>query len=178
MESLLIKNSLRKFLKTIRKTLPPQRQEEAAQALKDHLLPLLTPYHSVLSFWSLCSEINTSHINQCLAVNGQLLLPKVEDQSLTIYRIEDIEQQLYRGKFGIHEPIPEKCEQVKEVEIALIPALGFDFQNNRIGYGKGYYDRFLSSMNCLSIGVGFKEQMIPSIPIENQDIPLSQIELF
>lgn len=180
MENLLNKALLREELKKARQTLSPQRREEAAHLLSS-LLSSLATYKSVLSFSSLSQEIDTSLLNRFLAKTGRLLLPKMVGESLKIYRVTDLDNQLEQNAFGLWEPIPTKCEEIskEQIEIVLVPALGFDRANHRIGYGKGYYDRFLASIpDCPTIGVGFKEQRVDSLPIESTDFPLKTISLF
>ncbi|MCC5832181.1 MAG: 5-formyltetrahydrofolate cyclo-ligase [Chlamydiales bacterium] len=172
------KKTLREELKKIRAGLSHFRREEAAQDLRDTLLPFLASYSSVLSFASLTTEIDTSRLNLFLASKSKLLLPKTEKGSLKIYHVRSLQDQLKKGAFGLYEPIPSKCEEASKIEIALVPALGFDRANHRIGYGKGYYDRFLSTLNCPVIGIGFKEQLIDSLPTEPTDIPLTHVALF
>jgi 5-formyltetrahydrofolate cyclo-ligase len=174
----LSKKSFREELKRILLELSPHRREEAAQNLLDSLLPSLVLYSSVLSFASLSLEIDTSLLNRFLASTGRLLLPKPQNESLKIYRVTNLDTQLEKGAFGIDEPIPSKCEEASEIEIVLVPALGFDHANHRIGYGKGFYDRFLAFLSRPSIGIGFKEQLIDSIPASPTDISLTRVYLF
>lgn len=103
----------------------------------------------------------------------------VED-TLVIFCVTNIDTQLVKGAFGLYEPNPNLCDEVarEEIEIVLVPALGFDKSNHRIGYGKGFYDRFLASIECPTIGVGYHEQLVDSILTEPTDIPLKTISLF
>jgi len=177
----LNKELVREELKKARQELSKQRREEAAESLLTSLLPSLASYGCVLSFSSLSQEIDISLLNRFLASTGRLLLPKTVDQTLKIYRVTNLDKQLERGAFGLLEPIPAKCEEVlpEEIEIILVPALGFDKANHRIGYGKGYYDRFLASLtSCSTIGVGFKEQLVNTLPTDSTDHPLNHISLF
>ena len=54
----------------------------------------------------------------------------------------------------------------------IVPLIAFDSENRRLGHGKGYYDRFLSSSEALKIGVAFSEQKIRRVPVEAHDVPL------
>lgn len=175
------KKSSREELKKSCHKLSAQRRKEAAESLLTSLLPFLASYDSVLSFASLFQEIDTSLLNRFLASTGRLLLPKVVEQNLKIYRITNLEKQLEKGSFDLFEPIPANCEEIpnKQIEIILVPALGFDKTNHRIGYGRGYYDRFLASLpNCPTIGIGYKEQLVDTLPIDSTDYPLTTINLF
>ncbi len=77
-----------------------------------------------------------------------------------------------RGAFGIWEPngIP-----VNSIDLIFVPGVVFDIDRNRIGYGKGYYDRFLRNSNATTIGLAFSCQIVPQIPKEPHDIQLDMI---
>ena len=90
--------------------------------------------------------------------------------------------KLEKNKWGILEPDPNRCEEISfsEVELAFIPGVAFDINQNRIGYGKGYYDRLLTlAPHIKAIGVGFEEQLSEEkIPTESHDISLNRTLLF
>ncbi|MCH9628118.1 MAG: 5-formyltetrahydrofolate cyclo-ligase [Chlamydiales bacterium] len=130
---------------------------------------------------SLPDEIDTSLFNRYLATTHRLLLPKVVGSALKIYHVTDLNKELERQAFGLLEPIPALCREAsaEEIEVVLVPALGFDQKKHRIGYGKGYYDRFLSTLPaCPTIGVGFHEQLIERLPTEATDHSLTHLSLF
>jgi len=178
------KRAARQRLKVSRAALSAERRAEAKEALTATLVPKLAIYRSILSFHSLKEEIDTSSINAILAAQGRLLLPKVEKDSLHVYRVWDLSAQLVQGYQLLWEPDPSQCEMVAidEIECILLPGLGFDTMHHRIGYGKGHYDRFLARFHTalpITIGIGFKEQLFDSsLPKELHDRPLDQVVLF
>ncbi len=181
MESLLSKEELRFQLKEMRAAISSGRREEASHALILELLPSLVSVDFVLSFASIHSEIDTSLLNLFLARTNRLLLPKIEGKSLTIYQVLHPSRDLKKNRMGLLEPNPKFCPQVDPtmISIALIPALGFDEQNQRIGYGFGFYDRFLKKHPHIhTIGIGYREQLLPSLPIQEHDTPLEKVTLF
>ncbi|HKK44144.1 MAG TPA: 5-formyltetrahydrofolate cyclo-ligase, partial [Balneolaceae bacterium] len=72
---------------------------------------------------------------------------------------------------------PNGGEQVspKELDLVVIPMVGGDEQRNRIGYGEGFYDRFLSLVSCPKIGLTFEQNIVERIPVEDFDITLDKI---
>lgn len=173
------KKNLRIDLKNLRLSLSEKRRVKAASDLFSSLIPLLSPFSSILSFASFQSEIEMGAFNLYLAKEGRLLLPRMEGDFLEIYQVSDLSKQLASNSFGLLEPIPQLCQKVENIEVVLVPALGFDKNHHRIGYGKGFYDRFLSALpHALTIGVGFKEQLVDKLPIEETDYPLSELHLF
>ena len=85
---------------------------------------------------------------------------------------------LKKSKYNILEPPKGGC--AKKIDCVLVPAVGFDMANHRIGYGKGHYDRYLAKQSdVVTIGVGFKEQLTQDfLPREDHDISLSNVFLF
>jgi len=152
-------------------------QALASERLASELLPHLSPYSFVLSFMSLPHEIDTFLLNENLAKQGRLLLPRVEKDLLLPYLVQDLQNDLHLGAFGILEPIPERCFPALP-SVILVPALGFDLTYHRIGYGKGYYDRLLAQLPSVPTwGLGFKEQLVSCLPIEPHDMPLDHLYL-
>ena len=82
-------------------------------------------------------------------------------------------QVLFVNKFGMLEP---KKSEIKIPDVALIPILAFDIQKYRLGYGKGYYDRYLKKFkNILTVGVAFSFQRHHKLPINQKDVKLDFI---
>ncbi len=141
----------------------------------------LRPFPHILSFASFGTEIETHSLNRLLAQREQLYLPKIVDNDLHIYHISDLDHQLAPNSLGIPEPIVERCEKLSpnQLSLILVPALGFDRHNHRIGYGKGFYDRLLYSLpHCPAYGIGFTEQLGDRLPCSKQDMSLDRLLLF
>lgn len=109
----------------------------------------------ILSFTSIGSEIDLKPLNDYLKGRGLLFLVP--------YKIDSI----------IDAPLTE-------IDCILVPALGFDREMFRLGYGKGYYDRFLAGVGEIpTIGVGFKEQLCEELlPRDPWDVPVKELLLF
>lgn len=144
------KTKWRQILLERRKTISKERREQASQILKEKL------YNKgrVLSFTPIGSEIDIQPLNKLLAKEGRLFLVPYEVDTL------------------IHVPL-------SEIDCILVPALGFDREFYRLGYGKGYYDRFLSQTKDIpTIGVGFQEQLCEEpLPRDPWDIPVQELVL-
>lgn len=175
-----MKDAIRKHLKQLLLEIGQERRLEAAEGLFSTLSTLLAPYTFILSFATFRSEIEMDRLNHELALSGRLLLPKIANDRLTIHHVQDLSKQTAPNRFGIPEPLP-CCPQInpEQIDVILIPGLGFDQIHHRIGYGKGYYDRFLPLAKASrKIGIGFKEQLVERLPIEKTDYPLSETLLF
>lgn len=151
-----VKAHFREHLKKQMLSISALRRMEAKRGLEE--IPL--PQGLILSFSSFSSEIDTSSLNKRLLQEERLVLPHVSGDLLLLYHGDD---QI--------DPCSIAC--------ALIPGLGFDASNMRLGRGKGYYDRFLKTLPLLhTIGIGFQEQYVDQLPCEPHDIPLSRLSLF
>jgi len=175
------KNHLRQKLKQIRENISFARRQEAEKKLLEQLYPVLMTYTYVLSFASFKSEINLWPLNGILCESKKLLLPRVEEEGLTMYHVESL-QTLIPSHMGILEPDPKKSTKclLQHIQCALIPGLGFDLYHHRLGYGQGHFDKLLSKLaKTETIGVGFQEQLVKEgIPTEKHDQVLRQIKLF
>ena len=183
----LIQNKFfyRSLLREVRSTLSPDRRAQAASDLFQSLSAALIDYSYVLSFASLPGEIDLTLLNQQLAREKRLLLPKVMGETFSIFAVTDIATQMEYCA-PIYEPKPQLCEEINlnKLDCILVPGLGFDPAGNRLGYGKGYYDRFLQTLaskelHPMCIGIGFKEQLLAEpLPAESHDFRLDQLALF
>jgi 5-formyltetrahydrofolate cyclo-ligase len=142
------KRDVRLLLKVKRAAISLERRREASQLLFSSLLPQLGRFKCILSFQSLFDEIDTSLINIQLAKEKRLLLPKICGNSLLAYHVNDPLKELESNPWNLCEPNPSFCllAELEKIDCILVPGLGFDKKMQRIGYGKGHYDRFLCAL--------------------------------
>ena len=95
----------------------------------------------------------------------------VKLKSFLLDRFEDLEE----NKWGVMEPKRGIQLSPEELDLVVVPMVGGDEQRNRIGYGKGFYDRFLSEVDCPAIGLTFECCVTESVPVEEFDIPLHKV---
>jgi 5-formyltetrahydrofolate cyclo-ligase len=102
----------------------------------------------------------------------RLLLPRVEDENLFFHEVRD-PSDLAPGSFGVMEPNPDTCPVVDpaEADIMFVPGLAFTHDGERLGRGRGFYDRVLTHLpHCvLRVGVCFAPQIVESLPTETHD---------
>ncbi len=176
------KENFRKFYRKKRRHIFLKRGLLASRQLLSFFQNEHLPNY-ILSYASFNDEFETHILNRLLARGKKLILPKVQNKSLKCFFVVDYDKDLERNRWGILEPNPKKCVEADTAKISLIlvPGLAFDQQFNRLGYGGGYYDRFLSciSKKIPKIGLGFKEQLSSKLlPRETNDFPLDRLLLF
>ncbi len=83
-------------------------------------------------------------------------------------------KELSIGSYGILEPRTEKIRKtrVEDIDLIIVPGVAFDKKGNRIGHGKGYYDRLLDKTNATKIGLAFEFQLLKEIPTDKHDLPI------
>lgn len=174
------KHQLRKEFLQRRQALSLIRQQKAAEQFVDFVASL-PPTAQILSYVSFRSELSSSLVNQyLLTTTQQVILP----QPTSTCSLSPLRITCSASLCKIHHPLhisPSYGESFPSELIthALIPALAFDRNHFRLGYGGGYYDRWLAeNPRILTIGVGFREQSIDLLPTCSHDIPLHKIMLF
>lgn len=136
--------------------------------------PKVVEAHTILMYYSLPDEVDTHDAVLTLLKQGKtVLLPRVIDNENMDIRQFGGEHDLAEGSFGIMEPNGEVFQDYGSIDVAVIPGMAFDAQGNRLGRGKGYYDRFLSKVPDLyKIGVCFDFQNLPDIPVGEHDMKM------
>lgn len=153
------KNELRNKFKTIRKSMPENLKKKNDNKIYNKLIStsMFKNSDTVLIFVSTEIEVDTKNIIQyVLSIGKKVAVPKCISGTrlMDFYLITSLDD-LEVATFSVLEPITDKCEKLTEFNnsICIIPGLGFDLEGYRLGYGKGYYDRFLSGYNGLNIGI-------------------------
>lgn len=179
------KSVIRSEVIKLRNGLDEEERKKASFLLTERILGHQWYYLSdiILGFVPYGSEIDIREILQDALVKGKkLYLPKVEGDNMKFYRVEALED-LEEGYKGILEPRGNtECFLYEETDVTgtlmLMPGAAFDSVRNRIGYGKGFYDRYLQGKDELqlrTIAVGFKCQLVEKIPAEELDIRPYQV---
>ncbi len=145
-------------------------------------LPEYQSAKTIALYYNLPSEVETiSLINQALKEKKKVFLPTVIDNTnMEFYQITNIYEITNKSTFGIYEPTPNKDKALDKsfLDLIIIPGVVFDISKNRIGFGKGYYDTYLSGTNnVFKIAICFEEQVIKDelIPTTSNDIKMDLI---
>lgn len=174
------KAQIRSRILKIRNALTEEERSRAASLLTERILNHQWYCLSdvILCYADYGSEISTRKlIGEALAAGKKVFLPRVEGDHMSFYRIGAL-SELAQGYKGIPEPGGNtECYcgggQAAEKALLLMPGVAFDQYRNRIGYGKGFYDRFLADhpeLQPRSIGIGYRCQLVGELPVEETDI--------
>ena len=171
------KTFLRSHYKNKRLSLIKQEVDDLSQRVFKQLDKLniwkLQHYHIFISI-SKYNELDTSFIiNKLKSEQKTIIVPKISNNELVHVAIND-ETEFCLNDYGIKEPNDGNHFIIENLDIIFIPLLAFDVEGHRVGYGKGYYDRFLKLTNnsTLKIGLSFFDPINKIRDIDDNDVKL------
>ncbi|MXW44080.1 MAG: 5-formyltetrahydrofolate cyclo-ligase, partial [Candidatus Dadabacteria bacterium] len=173
------KDRLRRDFLYKRRNLPQSlRREKSALILKALLSEkVFSDASGVALYFPVNGEVDTREIfKKCVDLKKKVFFPKTLGSDLVFLRTRNIEE-LTPGAFAIPEP-PADAERVRgdELDLVVVPGVAFDFSGNRIGYGKGFYDRFLKDIpRQMRFGLAYRFQVLETIPSHETDVKTGRI---
>jgi len=178
----VIKKKLRQTLREILASIPPETRHEASHRACDRLVDTREYQRAevVMVFLSLPTEIDTTPlVLQCWRDRKRVLAPKVswEQRRMLPIEIRSLSDDLRPTQFGILEPVRGTPIPVADIDLVIVPGLGFDVTGNRIGRGRGFYDQFLASSEWhgIACGLAFERQVVERVPTGNYDIRVDML---
>lgn len=168
----MTKQELRKILRSSKSERPMEESE--AVFGKIEALPSFRNAKTVLLYWAIPSELPTQAFIEKWYGSKTILLPKVAGEGLELreYRPET----MVEGYRGIMEPGDEAgIFDPSQVDLAIIPGLGFDPNCRRLGRGGGFYDRLIPQLECPKVAVSFDCRIVPEVPVEKWDAPVDMV---
>lgn len=139
--------------------------------------PAVVRAKTILMYYSLYDEVDTHTFIDHLAQQGkEVLLPVVVSNTEMELRRYTGTHDLRNGFFDIMEPVGDLFTDYDKIDVAVVPGMAFDSLGNRLGRGKGYYDRLLPQLtNTYKIGVCFPFQRVPAVPADKHDVRMDEI---
>lgn len=171
------KQKIRKHIGVLKKQLREDQRVEKSISIFNKLekLELFQKANVVLLYWSIRDEVFTHDFVNKWHKQKTILLPAVNGNTIDL-KVYTGSDSLRKGMhFDIEEPVGNTFTAIDRIELAIVPGIAFDKQCQRMGRGKGYYDRFLSEYKGYTIGVCYDIQIIPYVPIEKHDIALNKL---
>lgn len=186
------KSEIRSKLLAIRNNMSAEEKSISDNKLQDMLYSTMSyqSCNNLFSFVSFKSEVDTHEIIRHSLVEGKkTYIPRVEPQGMEFYHIQNLDG-LILSKFGVPEPkqdnntmfsnvnIINNSKESAIINLMLLPGLAFDYKGNRIGYGAGYYDKYLQSykqIRFMKAALAYDFQVIDNIDAEEHDIRVDMI---
>lgn len=126
----------------------------------------------ILAYYSFPGEVVTHGFIEEYVNKKKIILPVVQKDRLVLKAYTNADD-LKLSAFGIPEPTGEEFLDYDQIDLAIIPGMVFDRSLNRIGRGKGYYDRLLPKLRSYFMGICYSFQLKNEIPVEAHDIPMN-----
>ncbi|EFM39975.1 5-formyltetrahydrofolate cyclo-ligase [[Eubacterium] yurii subsp. margaretiae ATCC 43715] len=175
--------------KTLRKKILTERDKNSQEEiiLKSSIIfdkitktEIFEKAKNIMTFVSFGSEVDTSKfISLCLSLGKNVSIPYIKDVKNSVMvasRLYDM-KDLVKGYMDIPELPLEKIDEIdkRDIDIIITPCVCFDVNRYRVGYGKGFYDRFFIGYNAVKIGVCFDECIVESIDIDQYDVAADMV---
>lgn len=175
------KKELRKRIRSSLQEISDAEYLSWSSKIKEKLLaePLIQKSHTIAITIPRRPEVDTIMIIEELwKLEKRVVVPKCEpkDRSMDFYAFTDFDQ-LESVYMDLKEPIPTKTTYVnpKEIDVMIVPGIVYDLKGYRIGYGGGYYDRYLENYDGEKISLAFDLQVVQQVPKKSYDIPVNLI---
>lgn len=178
MRNLETKQEIREQLRKIRAGIGADEWHAATDAIAQKVIgsDYFREATDIFCYMDFDGEVGTEQIiDEAWRLGKDIWLPKVTDGEMDFYLVES-EKELVRGTFGILEPSGEGIKAPGEDGLVIVPGIAFDRNHNRIGYGKGFYDRYLNAHpHLVKLGIAFDIQLVDRIPAEECDCRMDMV---
>ena len=169
------KSDIRMSIKDLKKNITAEERTRFSEQIRCRIeqLPEFKQAKTILLYHSLPDEVDTSSFLKLWKEDKRLLLPAVKGDNLIICNYHP--EKLKTGSYGIIEPQGNGITDLSVIDMIIIPGIAFDKKRNRLGRGKGYYDRLLPQVTGCKIGICYNCQITDLLPTEKHDIPMNYI---
>lgn len=178
------KIKLRKYLLNQRSEMKQQEVEKLSKEIMKNLIeiPSLKQSKVVMIYLSFKNEVDTNEIiDWCFEQGKEVVIPYcvVDTRRIIPCRLDPERKGLEKSKYGIWEPKKDSMIPVgvENIDTIVIPGVGFDKDCNRLGFGGGFYDRFLPRRrnNTTAIAICYENQIVEALPTDDYDIPMDMV---
>ena len=179
------KGLLRKKILFLRRCLSYQEIQKKSNRIRKELflLPVFRQASRVLFYLSVRDEVQTQEmIKEALRLNKTVAVPlvKLKERDILPVKLKSYDEEgLFIGPLGILQPKRDLWQTLSpdEIDLVIVPGVAFDERGNRIGFGMGFYDRFLkrTSSRTKTVALAFELQLVPIIPSQPYDVPVDYI---
>lgn len=174
----MTKDELREKMRALRRALTAEQISSKSRAISDFLINCdeYKKSETIMIYLSSFKEPDTAAILSDSLSDKRVVVPvSVTDTHTIIPSLLRSSGELKKGAYGIREPENIIPVSVNEIDTVLVPGIAFDNKGARIGFGAGYYDRFLSQFNGIKIGICYDFQITENIPVSPHDIFMDMI---
>lgn len=175
-ETSIEKAEFRKKIATLKKSFTSEdllsRSEEILSVLE--ITGVFQDAKNVFIYNSLADEVQTIDFINRWSESKNFYLPVVDDGDM-VFRAYSSSITYNKSSYGIEEPLGENFTAYNKVDLVIVPGIAFDRKMNRLGRGKGFYDRFLGKIKAPKVGICFDFQLFDKIPVDKHDIEMDYV---
>ena len=170
------KQLIRTNISALKKNYSTQILFELSQKICDRLAQtdVFQKAHCIALYFGMKDEVQTSSLIEEWSGKKIIALPVVHGNDINFHTFTG-KENLNKGIFEIPEPTSGDIISPEDIDLFIVPGVAFDRNCNRLGRGKGYYDRYLKGINKPIIGICFDFQLIDTIPAENHDVKMTMV---
>ena len=171
------KDELRQAVREAKRKVPYEQKVLRSATIMERLeaMPAFVNAKVVLLYWSMRDEVYTHDLVNRWYTSKTILLPCVDGDNLILRQYTGPKCLKAGEQFGIGEPTGAEYTDIDKIDLIVVPGVAFDSHRNRMGRGRGFYDRLLCNTSATKIGVAFNFQYFPSIPVDSHDIPMDYV---
>jgi 5-formyltetrahydrofolate cyclo-ligase len=173
------KSDLRAHIRARLEKISPAVRAVESIGLCERLKAQIPSAHTILFFAPLPDELDiwpVLEMSLALGVNCALPFFDAEKKTYGAKTIQTLATDIVTGKFGVREPASGCAEiALDKFDLILVPGMAFDLSGNRLGRGRGFYDRLLENASGIKCGVGYDFQLLENIPAEPHDAQVNFI---
>lgn len=138
-------------------------------------LPEFVAAKTVLAYWSMPGEVQTHGFIEKWACNKQFLLPVIDGNRLQLKQFTEKSALVTGAAYDILEPSGPEFKSYQHIDLVLVPGVAFDQLGNRLGFGKGYYDRLLPHIKAPFVGLCYDFQLLEHLPTNEHDVRMNRV---
>jgi len=170
------KAALRKHIRQLKESYVPEDFKSHSGMIFSNLeqLPVFLNARNILIYHSLDDEVHTLDFVNKWADKKNFYFPVVDGDNL-LFRKYHASTNFRKANLNVYEPDGDNITEYSDIDMVIVPGIAFDKKKNRLGRGKGYYDRFLANISAVKIGVCFNFQLLDEIPADMNDISMDWV---
>jgi 5-formyltetrahydrofolate cyclo-ligase len=171
------KKQIRKEIKILKSRLSVEEKQIRSRQILEKLAQneAFIQAKTVMLYWAMDDEVQTQEFICNWTAKKKILLPCVTGNVMILKQFISIEQMQPGESFGIPEPTGEEFTDYSSIDVIVVPGVAFDRQNNRMGRGKAFYDKFLRNITAKKIGVCFGFQLFGNVPTDPFDVKMDLV---
>lgn len=130
---------------------------------------------TIMMYWSMDDEVSTHDFIEKWHHSKRIILPTIDGNDLILKPFCGKEQMKPDSQFGILEPQGASFSEYDTIDLIVVPGVAFDKSNNRLGRGRGFYDKLLKRVDCRKIGIAFEFQIMDNVPVDEHDVVMDAV---